>query len=48
MFTSVSQVLAASIIGAMMEAANISGTSVNFHQTTRRNNLEDSHLQWMK
>jgi hypothetical protein len=48
MFTNVSEVLAASIIGAMMEAANISETSVNFYQTARRNNLEDSHLQWMK
>jgi hypothetical protein len=28
----------------MMEAASISETSVNFDQTTRRNNQEDSHL----
>jgi hypothetical protein len=28
----------------MMEAAGTSETSVNFYQTTRRNNLEDSHL----
>jgi hypothetical protein len=28
----------------MMEAANISETSVNFHQATKRNNPEDSHL----
>jgi hypothetical protein len=28
----------------MMEATNISETSVNFYQTTRRNNPEDSHL----
>jgi hypothetical protein len=28
----------------MMEAASTSETSVNFHQTTRRNNPEDSHL----
>jgi hypothetical protein len=29
----------------MMEAASTSGTSVNFFQTTRRYNPEDSHLQ---
>jgi hypothetical protein len=28
----------------MMEAATTSETSVNFYQTTRRNNAEDSHL----
>jgi hypothetical protein len=28
-----------------MEAASTSETSVNFYQTTRRNNPEDSHLQ---
>jgi hypothetical protein len=28
----------------MMEAARTSETSVNFYQTTRRNNPEDSHL----
>jgi hypothetical protein len=28
----------------MMEAAGISETSVNFYQTTRRHNPEDSHL----
>jgi hypothetical protein len=28
----------------MMEAASTSETSVNFYQTTRRNNSEDSHL----
>jgi hypothetical protein len=28
----------------MMEAARTSETSVNFYQTTRRNNSEDSHL----
>jgi hypothetical protein len=27
-----------------MEAANTSETSVNFYQTTRRNNPEDNHL----
>jgi hypothetical protein len=42
----VSEVLAASIIIALMtEAANTSQMSVNFYQTTRRNNPEDSHLQ---
>jgi hypothetical protein len=44
MFTDVSEVLAACIIRAMMEAASISETSVNFYQTIRRNNPEDSHL----
>jgi hypothetical protein len=43
--------LAASFIRAMitliMEAASTSETSVNFYQTTRRNNPEDSHLQNM-
>jgi hypothetical protein len=29
----------------MMEAASTSETSVNFYQTTRRNNPEDSHLR---
>jgi hypothetical protein len=29
----------------MMEAASTSEISVNFYQTTRRNNPEDSHLQ---
>jgi hypothetical protein len=28
-----------------MEAASASETSVNFYQTPRRNNPEDSHLQ---
>jgi hypothetical protein len=28
----------------MMEAESTSETSVNFYQTTRRNNPEDSHL----
>jgi hypothetical protein len=40
----VSEVLAASIIRAMVEAARTSKTSVNFYQTTRRYNPEDSHL----
>jgi hypothetical protein len=48
MFINVSEVLAASIIRAiialMMEAASTSETSVNFYQTLRRNNPEDSHL----
>jgi hypothetical protein len=38
---------AASIFRAitlMMKAAGTSETSVNFYQTTRRNNPEDSHL----
>jgi hypothetical protein len=50
MFTNVSEVLAASIIRAialylMMEESSISKTSINFNQTTRRYNQEDSHLQ---
>jgi hypothetical protein len=32
-------------IALMMEAASTSETSANFFQATRRNNLEDSHLQ---
>jgi hypothetical protein len=36
--------LDASIIALMMEAAGTSKTSVNFYQTFRRNNPEDSHL----
>jgi hypothetical protein len=32
------------IIALMMEAASTSETSVNFYQTTWRNNPEDSHL----
>jgi hypothetical protein len=31
-------------IAPMMEAASTSEKSVNFYQTTRRNNPEDSHL----
>jgi hypothetical protein len=31
-------------IALMMEAESTSETSVNFYQTTRRNNPEDSHL----
>jgi hypothetical protein len=43
MFSDISEVLSASIIRAM-EAASTSETSVNFYQTIRRNNPEDSHL----
>jgi hypothetical protein len=32
------------VIALMMEVASTSETSVNFYQTTRRNNPEDSHL----
>jgi hypothetical protein len=32
------------LIALMIEAVNTSETSVNFYQTTRRNNPEDSHL----
>jgi hypothetical protein len=32
-------------IALMMEAASTSETLVNFYQTTRHNNPEDSHLQ---
>jgi hypothetical protein len=31
-------------IALLMEAINISETSVNFYETTRRNILEDSHV----
>jgi hypothetical protein len=41
-------VLAASIIRAMMEAVSTSETSVNFYQTIRLNNPEDSHLLDLK
>jgi hypothetical protein len=37
-------VLTAASIALMMEAARISETLVNFYQTTRRYNPEDSHL----
>jgi hypothetical protein len=33
------------LITLMMEAASTSETSVNFYQTTRRQNPKDSHLQ---
>jgi hypothetical protein len=33
------------IIALTMEAASTSETSVNFYQTTRRNNPEDNHLK---
>jgi hypothetical protein len=32
----------------MMEAASASETSVNFYQTTQRNNLADSHLRTLR
>jgi hypothetical protein len=32
------------LIALMMEAASTSETSVNFYQTTRHSNSEDSHL----
>jgi hypothetical protein len=32
------------LIALMMEAANTSEMTVNFYQTTRHNNPEDSHL----
>jgi hypothetical protein len=32
------------MIALMMEAASTSETLGNFHQTTRRNNPQDSHL----
>jgi hypothetical protein len=44
----VSEVLAASIIRVitlMMKAVSTSETSVNFYQTARLNNLEDSNLR---
>jgi hypothetical protein len=33
------------MITLMMEAASTYETSINFYQTTRRNNPEDSHIQ---
>jgi hypothetical protein len=33
------------LIAPMMDAARTSETLVNFYQTARRNNPEDSHLQ---
>jgi hypothetical protein len=36
--------MAHELIALMMEAAITSETSVNFYQTTRRYNTEDSHL----
>jgi hypothetical protein len=47
----VSEVPAVSIIRAiisLMEAASAYETSMNFYQTIRRNNPEDSHLQHYK
>jgi hypothetical protein len=40
----ISEVLSASIIALIMEAVRTSETSVNFYQTTRRYNPEDSRL----
>jgi hypothetical protein len=37
--------LAASLMVLLMEAASTSEASVNFYQTTLRNNPEDSHLR---
>jgi hypothetical protein len=34
------------MIALMIKAASTSETSVKFYQTTRRNNPEDSHLQY--
>jgi hypothetical protein len=36
------------VIALMMKAASASETSVNFYQTTRRNNAEDSHLHTLR
>jgi hypothetical protein len=50
-FTDIPEVLAVYVIRAtlmmsalMKEAVNISETTAEFYQTTRRNNPEDSHL----
>jgi hypothetical protein len=43
-FWVVSEVLAAFIIRAMMEAVRTSEMLVNFYQTTQHYNPEDSHL----
>jgi hypothetical protein len=42
--TDVSEVPASFIMRAIIEVADVSETSVNFHKTIRRNNPEDSHL----
>jgi hypothetical protein len=44
-FTNVSEVLAASIIALMMEAARTFETLLNFYQTIRCYNPEDSYLR---
>jgi hypothetical protein len=36
------------LIALMMEAARTSETLVNFYQTTRCSNPEDSHLRYIK
>jgi hypothetical protein len=43
-FTDVSEVLAASIIGVLIEAVGTYETSVNFYPFTWNNNPKDSHL----
>jgi hypothetical protein len=43
-FTNDSQLLCALIIALMMEAASTPKALINLHQTTRRNNPEDSHF----
>jgi hypothetical protein len=52
MFTGISGVLAGSIVRTMLvEAPSTYKTSVNFYQSTRRNNPEDINLQktsWTK
>jgi hypothetical protein len=40
--------VAGSVIRAIMEAASTSKTSVNFYQTIRRYNPEDSHAHTLK
>jgi hypothetical protein len=47
-FSDVSEVLAATVIALMVEAASTSETSVKFYQTTGCNNPEDSHLYKQK
>jgi hypothetical protein len=42
-FTIISEVLVASVMRVMMEAASTSETSVNFYQTTQCNNPEDRY-----
>jgi hypothetical protein len=44
MLTDVSEELTESVIIALMDAVSAYETLVNIYQTTRRYNLEDSHL----